>query len=182
MKKLIPLLLAAVLILSSCGTGNGLDGMAASFEPPLRITARITSGSTELEAVISFYDSEADVTMTTEFTSPEPLTGLRVERRADGSLHADYDGIVSDLDDGALNIVAVTNDILQVVRERLLTDGAIVEPEDERYMQAEIPVNDDTVKIYFDENTQTVLRISSDLFGEDVTIDLLKYEQISPAD
>ena len=43
MKKLIPLLLAAVLILSSCGTGNGLDGMAASFEPPLRITARITS-------------------------------------------------------------------------------------------------------------------------------------------
>lgn len=181
--KRTAILLSILLILSALTACSGKDSkaleeIASKMEAPIRITATVKSDSLTAEMVMELYNKENDVTMKTQFTSPELLKGLVIERKKDGKLVADYKGINTELDDSSLKFVAVTHDIMQELRDSLVTRGKSVASDDERYGKAEIPVNDTVITLYYDVNTNNLLRITSDLFDTAITIDVAAIEKI----
>ena len=180
MKRFLCLFLLLVCILCSCNNNDlkTIEDLSLSLSPPLKMRLLITSESISAEANVSFYSPNLEVTMSAEFVSPAIISGLKIERHKDGRLFADYEGVISELDGKALNVVSTSCDILQLIREDLVTYGKIVESIDERYGQIDLDVNGKIVTVFFDKDTNTVLRITSELFDVPVRIDIIDFERI----
>ncbi|HPE95440.1 MAG TPA: hypothetical protein PLT66_05190 [Bacillota bacterium] len=179
MKRIVPILVLVLLLSSCAGASNGLDSVVSAIAPPVRMVAVITYGGFTSQAEICFYSPDSEIIMTTEFLQPEEIGGLLVERHSDMKLYASYDGLLSELSEEALNVVTLTNDILQAVRDNLETLGERVEPDDERYAQAQIVLGSGTITVYYDEATGTILRINSDMFASQLKIDIIETEKIT---
>ena len=182
MKKLLSLLFVIIILFSLCSCGDNdskiMDDLSASLTPPLKMRIIITADNITSEANVSFHSPNLEVTMSIDFVSPSIISGLKVERHKDGRLFADYEGVISEVDDKALNIVSASCDVLQLIRDDLSTYGTIVESIDERYGQIEMSVNDASLTVFFDKETNTVLRITSNLFDIPVRIDIIDLEHI----
>lgn len=182
MKKTAIILIFMILLTCLCSCGGidkqSLEDIAAQLEPPLRITATVKSDSVTAKMTMELYSLENDVTMRTTFTEPEMFKNLVVERKKDGKLIADYNGIETELDQNALKFIAVTHDIMQEVRNSLTEYGEPAASEDERYGKAVIEVNDGTITVYYDIETNKLLRVDSDLFDTNLKIDVLNIEKI----
>lgn len=182
MKKLLSalsLFFTVLIFFSSCGKSEGkvIAELSDSLAPPVKMRILITAKDVTAEANISFFSPNVDVTMKAEFLSPSILSGLKVERRKDGRLLADYEGVVSELDEAALSVVSASCDILELIRNDLSTYAKVVDPIDERYGQLELTVHEKKVEVFFDEKTKTILRITSELFDLPIRIDIIDSER-----
>lgn len=180
MKKLLSFLLVFVLLLSSCGGNDSkiIEDLCASLTPPLKMRILITADKINAEANVSFNQPTQEITMSVEFVSPSIINGLKVERHKDGRLFADYEGVISELDDKALNMVSTSCDILQLIREDMISYGKVVKSIDERYGQIDLEVNNKIVNVFFDKDTLSILRINSELFDVPVRIDIIDMEHV----
>lgn len=184
MKKLLSFLVVIVFLLSSCGKNDMhiIEDLSSSLQTPLRMRILITADNISSEADIIFYSQNAEVTMSAEFISPVIISGLKVERHKDGRLFADYEGVISEIDNNALNIVSSSCDILQLIRDDLVIYGKVVESVDDRYGQIDLNVNEKNVSVFFDKDSKTVLRITSELFDIPIRIDIIDLEHITISD
>ena len=180
MKKFLCLFFVLVFLLCSCSVNDSktLEDLSASLTPPLKMRILITAENLTSEANIAFHSPNLEVTMSAEFISPAIISGLKIERHKDGRLFADYEGVISELDDSALNVVSASCDILQLIRDDLVTYGKVVESIDDRYGQVDLDVNGKSVTVFFDKDTNTVLRITSELFNIPVRIDIIDMEHV----
>ena len=179
MKKFLFLLLVLVCILCSCSNSDfkTIEDLSMSLSPPIKMKLLITSENISAEANVSFFSPNLEVTMCAEFVSPAIISGLKIERHKDGRLFADYEGIISELDGKALNVVSSSCDILQLIRDDLATYGKVVESIDDRYGQIDLEVNGKIVTVFFDKDTNTVLRITSELFDVPLRIDIIDFDR-----
>lgn len=180
MKKFLCFVFVLCFLLCSCGNNESkiIDDLSMSLSPPIKMRLLITSDNINAEANVSFYSPNLEVTMKAEFISPDIISGLKIERHKDGRLFADYEGVISELDGKALNVVSASCDILQLIRDDLSTYGKVVDSIDERYGQIDLDVNGKNVTLFFDKESKAILRITSELFDLPVRIDIVDLERI----
>ncbi|MGN0620414.1 MAG: lipoprotein [Porcipelethomonas sp.] len=113
MKKVIPLFLSAIMILTLSACGG--KGKSVSFAPktnsPFSMSAEIKNGDTQASAVITRYGAD---NWDAEFSAPNTLAGVLISYR-DNNVEASYKGLSFSVPKSALPLKAMISNLIEAV-------------------------------------------------------------------